>query len=239
MMMHLSRLFFDYGHYSLVQMIRLDEALKHKQFTTAIEIGQQGLKKAMSERDYSSVLNWQRKLLQISVDQGDLENQRKYTYQIYLSERLHDQEIYDSLKTLYGEQWSAPREKLIEELRGDNPDNVIKLAKIYTVETRKPDLLKLLEQHPRLVKSYGAPLHREFPSEILEVYREYLEAFLANYVGRNHYRRFCRELNRIAGSVQGGREFATGMIIRMRQEYRQRKALVQELNKLATRYGIE
>ena len=235
----LKEAFSTYGHFSKVQMIQLDQALKEKQFSTAIEIGQQGLKLAMREQRYRAVLLWQRKLLQISIDQGNLENQKKYTYQIYLSERLHDEEIYNGLKRLHGAYWPNVLERLIDELQGDNQDNIIKLAKIFTVESKKSALLKLLQQQPRLVNSYGAPLHRAFPSEILEVYREHLEDFLGNYVGRNYYRRFCRELNRIAGSVPGGHEFARGMIIRMRQEYKLRKALVQELNKLATKYGIE
>ena len=83
---------------------------------------------------------------------------------IYLNNYTTRKYLID-LSTIHGAHWPTVRERLIKELRGENQDNVVKLAEIFAAENLDADLLQLLEENPRLVNQYGMKLHRVFPQK--------------------------------------------------------------------------
>jgi Zn-dependent oligopeptidase len=56
------------------------------------------------------------------------------------------------------------------------------------------------------------------------------ENYVANYVGRNYYQNACRYMRRM--KKLGGNEQVNELIELFRKQYPQRKALMEELNKI-------
>jgi len=78
----------------------------------------------------------------------------------------------------------------------------------------------------------GPDVNTDYANELMESYSERLTNYVEKYVGRNHYQTACRYLRRM--KKLGGNERVNELIELFRKKYPQRKALMDELTKVAT-----
>jgi transcription elongation factor GreA-like protein len=90
--------------------------------------------------------------------------------------------------------------------------------------------LELVCKSPGLhtIGQYETYLSGKYTAEVVDLYVNALLDYMKTNVGRNHYKEACRYLRRII--KLGAREKANEVISFFRTEYRNRKALMEELN---------
>ncbi len=91
-------------------------------------------------------------------------------------------------------------------------------------------LLELVRKFPDLqtIGQYEPHLAEKYTPEVVELYVNALLASMKTNVGRSHYKEACRYLRRVI--KLGAREKANEVMSFFRREYRQRKALIEELD---------
>ena len=73
-------------------------------------------------------------------------------------------------------------------------------------------------------------LSKDYSSELIELYSERIINYVEKYIGRNHYQTACRYLRRM--KKLGGNEQVNELIELFRKQYPQRRALMDELNRV-------
>ena len=80
------------------------------------------------------------------------------------------------------------------------------------------------------IDQYEQYLAKDYSSELIELYSEKITDYVEEYVGRNHYRTACKYLRRM--KKLKGNEQVNELIKLFRKKYPQRKALMDELNRV-------
>ena len=91
-------------------------------------------------------------------------------------------------------------------------------------------LLELVRRFPDLqtIVQYETYLAEKYTPEVVELYVNALLDYMKTNMGRSHYKEACRYLRRVI--KLGAREKADEVMSFFRKEYRQRKALMEELD---------
>ncbi|MBT6958177.1 MAG: hypothetical protein HN996_07140 [Opitutae bacterium] len=93
------------------------------------------------------------------------------------------------------------------------------------------ELLTLMQSGNRYtIEPYRKYLEPRFPEAVCEIYERHLKTLLEEKVNRKGYKEACRYLRRI--HKLGQAEFATKIVLELRRQYSNRRALMDELNKL-------
>ncbi len=90
--------------------------------------------------------------------------------------------------------------------------------------------MELVRKSPNLqtIGQYETNLSGKYTAEVVDLYVNALLEYMKPNVGRSHYKTVCRYLRRII--KLGAREKANEVMSFFRTEYRNRKALMEELN---------
>jgi hypothetical protein len=140
------------------------------------------------------------------------------------------------------EKEAAEREALIKKLesaikKNKDPDEntaLIKLAEIFKKEKYWERLLALLQQHARLnfVESYHKSLVGKYPAEMLAVYRQAIVDYARANTGRRHYEMVREALTKMQ-QWKGGKALVKQLVKQFTVEFKTRKAMTEELEKIA------
>ncbi|MBK9746027.1 MAG: SWIM zinc finger family protein [Chloroflexi bacterium] len=125
-------------------------------------------------------------------------------------------------------EWLAFVEELVKATR--RPEQ---LAWLYARENRWDDLLTLVKtdrQGDWLIDPYRAQLESRFPAEVAELYEKVVGGILVSATGRGGYRQAVAYLHQMKKIGQAAR--AEALAGRIRTQYANRPALLDELNKL-------
>ena len=130
-------------------------------------------------------------------------------------------------------EWPAFVDKLIKDIAGkDSWSDTHMLAWLCIQEERWKQLLQTISQHLTLngIKEYEPYLAKLYPEELAGLYKHGILELLERGTGRNHYQeaaRFVRRMKKI-GEVKQAEEF----VKQLKQKYPQRRALLEELEKV-------
>ena len=69
-----------------------------------------------------------------------------------------------------------------------------------------------------------------YPQELAALYRDTILKYLERNVGREHYQKCCQYIRRMI--KLGARPMATELITQLQTQYRNRRALLEELSKV-------
>lgn len=136
-------------------------------------------------------------------------------------------------KTVPESEWHHFLETIIVEVRPKTRWTYNSLIRtIYIKEAWWDRLFSLVKQNCSLdtIEQNEIYLSKDYAPEIVQLYRERLLKYVDKYVGRSHYQKACRYLRRI--KKLGGGEQVDDFIVFFKEEYPQRKALMDELSRV-------
>jgi hypothetical protein len=81
------------------------------------------------------------------------------------------------------------------------------------------------------VNQYSEHLKEKYPEQLLEIYRKAIRRFAEKYMGPEAYRMVANALRKMQ-SLPHSKEIVQPLTIELKVNYRQRKAMVDELNKV-------
>ncbi len=206
-------------------------ALKEKSFKQAVKILQDGIKQ--DEKNYPGLaFEWYDWLLKVSVELNDKEKIIEYAKHLIVSNYNESNEYYLLLKrTVQPLYWGTFVENIIKEVSSKKAYYSVDLvAKILINEEmwhRLFDLVKLNASLNFIIK-YEKHLSKDYSDELVLLYEVELKKFLGSNMGRNHYQTAVSYLNRMI--ALGGKKTVEQMVSYFKQQYPQRRALIEELS---------
>jgi hypothetical protein len=207
--------------------------LWEKDYEKAIAISKDGI--IQDEKSKPGLaIEWYDWLLKIAQAQKQKDKIIEYARLLLIDNFRHEQDYYQLLKSNIEPQlWKAFVEGLIRDITKKNRWlDVDLIAKIYIVEEWWIRLLELIKQKPSLsyIEHYEKYLSKDFSDELVLLYGNEIVKYLENNTGRNHYQTTCRYLRRMI--KLDGREMVEKMVSDFRKQYPQRRALMEELNRI-------
>lgn len=211
----------------------IETAISQKDYIKAIHLAEEGIK--IDEKSKPGLANnWREYLLKIYIAQKDAENIRKYARYLFLNANLEKKPLFDILKKhVAKENWENYMNQLITEIiQKERWFNFSAVANIYIWEERWTDLFSIVKQHVSLniLESYDQYLLPFFTNEISDLYQTAILKFMENNVSRSYYQEACRYLRKMI--KMGARDKANFVIKMLQTLYPQRKALMEELQKV-------
>ncbi len=209
------------------------KALKNKDYEKAIGISKDGLKEDGKSKP-GLAMEWHDWLLKTAQAQKDKEKIITYARLLFIADFRNEQDYYQLLQTNVPTGiWPVFVEEMIKDIalkkRWSDFDLI---TQIFIREQWWQKLLELVKNNPSLthIAYYEKYLSKEYPAELVLLYGEAIIAYMKKNVGRNHYQTACKYLRRMI--KLGGRESAEKIISDFRKQYPQRRALMEELNRV-------
>jgi len=131
------------------------------------------------------------------------------------------------------EQWNEFVEEVIKDIsKTKRWSNSGLIESILIKEEQWDKLLECVKRHASLnsIEYYEKYLAQKFPDEVVELYAHGIIEYVECNVGRPHYKQACRFIRKII--KLGARDKANEIISSLRKQYPQRKALMEELDKV-------
>lgn len=211
----------------------IQKALKNKNFEKAISLAKDGVNYDLKDKP-GLAKEWYDWLLKIAQAQNDSERIIEYARLLFIDNFRNEQDYYQILKQhVKPEKWSAFVESVIQDITTKKRwlDTGL-IASIFIKEEWWNRLLELVKKSPDLntIDYYEKYLSKHYANEIVELYANGVLKYMKNSVGRDHYQNACRYIRKII--KLGARDKANEIISFLRTEYPQRKALMEELDKV-------
>lgn len=209
------------------------KTFKSKNYEKSIALAKDGIK--CDEKSKPGLAKeWYDWLLKIAQAQNDTKKILEYARLLFIDNFRHEQDYYQLLKknTAPG-QWKDYLEKMINDIQKKRSwGNVDLIAKIYIQEKWFDRLLELIKQNASLnyIVQYEKFLAKEYSDELVALYKEEVIRYIKSSTGRNHYQAVCKYLRRM--KKLGGTETVERIILDLRRQYPQRRALMDELNQV-------
>lgn len=218
---------------SSIRKEEIGKAIENKNFERAIKLSKDGIKS--DEKDKPGLAkDWYDWLLKIAQAQNDTFKIIEYARFLLIDNFRPEQDYYQLLKnTVEKEKWHLFLEGIIKEITPKTRWTYTELIrKIYIKEEWWDRLFVLLNQNVSLqnIEENEKYLAKNYTPELLELYSERIVNYVEKYVGRNHYQTACGYLRKM--KKLGGNEQVDNLIEKFRKEYPQRKALMDELNRV-------
>lgn len=209
-------------------------AIKVKEFAKAIHLAEAGI--VADQKDKPGLVDeWKWHLLNIYQQLGNKPKIIEYARHLFLnSGRFRPQEMYDILKKhVEKSEWQNFFEQLVTERKKSGKWVTFSfIADMYIWEEQWENLLNLLTANKSIdnisyVENY---LVKNYAEQLVGLYYNAIEDYLAKNIGRDHYKTACKYIRRMI--KLGGRDEAGYLIAELRKLYPQRRALMEELDKV-------
>jgi hypothetical protein len=211
----------------------LEKAIRTGDFEKAETLARDGISQD-SEDKPGLAKEWYDWLLRIAMKKDDREKIIEYARYLFVDGFRHDQDYYAILKKHTDKsEWHNFVEGIISEIRKKSHWSEIDvIAKIYIEEQWWERLLELVSgtKHLPYIQHYEKYLSDLYPAELADLYEKAIVDYLKRMTGRNHYQEACRYMRRMI--KLGARKRVNELILFLRREYPQRRALLDELNKI-------
>ena len=214
----------------------VEKALKHRNYIEARDLCIKGIEIAERKSHRGIVTQYKHKLLEIAEKQKDIREIRALSEKLFFDNQ-YNLEYYRKLKSTWEkDKWSEKCEEIINKIKkplakGSYYD-ANALANVFIEEGYTDRLLLLLQInniHLRFIDSYSAYLVEKYPAEIVELYEKSIFDY-AEYTGRSVYNDVVRYLKKMA-KIPGGELVAHKMVSQFKEKYRNRRAMLEVLNK--------
>ena len=223
-------------NYADFREILLNQAISKKEFNLAEKLCNEGIAIAKMDQHPGIENKWYIKLLEISEKKKSKKEIRKWSEKLYF-DNYFDMEYYQKLKSTYSkDKWSDKSEEIINKLKGKNQkggySEVRALAEIFIEEKYTDRLLKLLQINSKkisFIDEYADYLKKSYPNDLLTFYEEGVKRY-AKSTGRDIYNEAANYLEKMK-KIKGGKEKVKALIQYFREQYKNRRAMMEVLNK--------
>ncbi len=217
----------------LMREYLVETAIEDGDFERAVELCEEGIS-LLDNRSYSQKRSWYDWLLIISQKADNKEDVIRYARGLFLNSNYLNQPYYSILKsTVDPKGWKEFVEDLIHLINEMDHWRVYYLLhKVFVEEEYWDRLLKLVLTNPSLdnLKENEKYLAPHYTKKYIKLYEKGVYEYLEYNTGRPSYRQACRFLTRM--NKLGGNITVNNMIDVLRSKYPQRRALMDELNKV-------
>ena len=214
----------------------IEKALSEKNYPQVEKLANEGIKQDEKSKP-GLAADWKNYLLTMYLQTGDKEQiirLARYFPLQYYSRHQPRQYYYDLLNSLISEeQWAAYVDGIIAEICQENKYGAFQpVAEIYIWEKQWDKLLAWIRQYPDFyhIEQTEPYLKEMYPQELAALYQDTILKYLESNTGREHYQKCCQYIRRII--KLGARPMATELITQLQTQYRNRRALLEELSKV-------
>ncbi len=217
-------------HFTSFRKELIEQAIREKDYAAAKSLAYNGVDYD-TKRHYVGIVNdWKKYLLKIAQIEEETETVRKLSLELF---SRHNPEIkyYRIWKnTFRGKEKDEQIAKLIDDYRKKNAINI--LTSILIEEKRYKDLLEVVRKSPNIytIEKYEKYLKSQFSEELVKLYAQGIISFLERKTGRKYYLEACRILRKM--KKLGGEKTVERLVAALKEHYKRRPALIDELNSL-------
>jgi len=187
----------------------------------------------ISQKSDNHNLNlWLRLKLQVAQKENNTNEIRRISFQFI--ENSFDREYYNLYKSTFTkEEWSEQMEKLIKKYEKQYNFNWFNhsVADILLTENQEERLMEYIEKHLHIkhLEQYYTAFVNSFPEKTLAMFVRAIDKYAQN-TGREIYEHIVKLFAKMV-KIEGGNELVKEMINRYRVEYKNRKAMMEIINK--------
>lgn len=208
-------------------------AIKKEEYEKAIKYAIKGIQNAQGKWNKNEFI-WYQYLLNIAEIQNETEKIIKYATYLILKSKDRVQEYLTILQNnIHPNDWNNFVDQLISDiLKMDFKSYETVLSTLLIREERWEELLTVAQKTNslRYLEEYEKILSSRYPQEMGEKYSEFIQEYLKQNVGRDHYQLMCRSIRRM--KKWGPSEIVIALIEKLRQQHPSRYALIEELDKI-------
>jgi hypothetical protein len=213
----------------------IEQAIKAKDYEQALKLAGNGI--IGDDKKHKGLANrWREYQLAVYQKQKDKENIIRIAH-YFVMDSSGSQPMkyyYDILKkTVPAGSWQEYLEEMIAViLKKADWNDYNKIASFYIWEGYWERYLALLQKNTTLsrIESAEKYLAGSYSEQLISLYDKEIRPFVENNVGRSYYKDACRYIRRM--KKLGGSQIATQLIEALRMQYKSRRALLEELDKV-------
>lgn len=173
------------------------------------------------------VTKWKQYQIEAYEGLGDMDKQRELALELMYG---NDYEYFIKLKSMYEpDEWPLVREGIVTVFEKQTyPPSIY--AKILIEEKLTEKLLAYCKRERYYIEQFYPYLKNEFPNEVDELYRQFIESEAVKASDRKKYRKVCKIIktyNKVCGADR-----AKVLIEQLKQIHINRPAFIDELTKL-------
>ena len=214
----------------------IEEFIQQQQWEEAKELIKEGRRNELKKGSINLTSEWDEMLLKIAQQENDMKSIRNLALQLFL-ESDYDFKYYQLLKQHYDpSRWKLNIDRIVTSIRKEksfSTKGIHAVAKIFIEDEEWDKLLSLLDKNASLdfIEQYADHLKEKFPEQLLEIYRKAIRRYAEKYMGPESYRVVVNALKKMQ-SLPKSKEIVQSLAIELKVTYRQRRAMVEELNKV-------
>ncbi|HLS71061.1 MAG TPA: hypothetical protein VK027_05315 [Chitinophagaceae bacterium] len=212
---------------SNVRKYYIERCINRRMYDKAIHLLEEG---KQVDKDYRGLLNGYS--LQLKNLYKQTENNQAYKKELWslaLDYAIGDLEVFNELKALYSEEeWKEQREVIFKAVSSYGG-----IADLYKSEKLYDRLLEVVLKSPNFytLQTHEGTLKKHYPRELLNKYEEIVRDMATNTSNRKRYREIVRVL-RSMQKYPHGKQKVEGIVSEWRSTYKNRRAMMDELNQL-------
>ncbi len=216
-----------YWNIVAVRQFYVDKCIEKNDYAKAIEILHES-----QEIDHDSrhlVASYSVQLKDLYRKSGDKNNYISQLWQLALNDEPGNLDLYQELKSQYDHQeWTRLRDRILLGL-----PRHINIAPLLNEDKLYGRLMGYVYERPglSLVFEYEQVLKPEYSRQILNKYALELDNMAQVSSNRGRYREMVTLLVKMK-KFQGGEDLVNSIVSRWREDYRRRRAMMEELNQV-------
>ncbi|MDR0865050.1 MAG: hypothetical protein LBO74_08985 [Candidatus Symbiothrix sp.] len=184
------------------------------------------------KRNPNYLRDWNEYFLTIAQKEKDTPTIRKIAFG-FINQRFDEKQYRIYKSTFTPEEWSVNLEKLLKLYEEpSNKWNSFKsnIADLLFAENATERLLNYIEKHPspEIIEKYHKGFANEFPEKTLILFRQAVDKYAENNLGRDKYE-YVNQLLRLMKKIPNGEKLVKEMVAQYKTIYKNRWAMIEIL----------
>ena len=175
---------------------------------------------------------WDKFLLEIAQNENDINAIRTIAFRFI--KNSFDKEYFLIYKSTFkSEDWTCELENLIDHYEKQKKGFNDCLADLLSFEKEGERLMLYIKEYlsPDVIEKYYHVFADDLPIEALMLFRQSVDSYINNKVGRGHYE-YAVNLMKEMLKIKGGKDVVRDMIDTYKLRYKTRKLMVEMLNEI-------
>lgn len=212
----------EYSYDEDVYLKLVDEYLKQDETKEAIKL----LENKMND-SYARL--FARKLTDIYHTENMTKEYKDILYKLFYELDKYDIDVYKSIKKLYSEkEWSIEKKKIIKRVLKDSNSYFRNIINIYRKKMYDEIFVLVKDYNIDTIIYYEKYLLPKYNKELINIYANYCKNFARMASNKSLYKQLASYLRHIK-NMQNSKEQYQKLMVEMREQYKNRSAMQDEL----------